>query len=93
MKYGTKLALQIFSLGIVIILIVFIVFNNQNHKNIINRELQHSISNAEVVSVNFEQRLLEKVKTSRTLSISTIFKNALQASNNSYGKLLKFPCF
>ena len=37
--------------------------------------------------MNMEQLLLEKVKTTQTLSITPILKEALEASNRSYNEL------
>ena len=87
MRYETKLALQIFALGTIILLIGFYAAYRYNYVTGMQYEFQHSKSLVEEVSVNFEQRLLEKVKTNRTLSCAPILKKALKASNNSYSSL------
>ena len=89
MKYETKLALQIFTLGIIILLIGFFVIYRFNYNNSLQHELQYTTSLVDEVSVNFEQRLLEKAKTNQTFSITPIFRTALNESNNTYSSLSK----
>ena len=85
MKYENKLSLQIFILGTIILLIVYYVAYRYNYLNIIQIELEHTSELVDELSVNFEQRLLEKVKTNKTLSTTSLLKNKLIESNNTYG--------
>ncbi len=85
MKYETKLSLQIFILGTIILLIGYYIAYRYNYMTNMQHELIHTNVIANELSVNFEQRLLEKVKTNRTLSVTPILKNKLIESNNTYG--------
>ncbi len=87
MRYQTKLALQIFVLGAIILSIGLYASYRHNYNTIIKHELVHTVSLVDEVSVDFERQLLEKVKTNQTLSITPIIKDALKTSNNSYDSL------
>ena len=87
MKFETKLAFNIFILGLFILLIVFFISYEHNYKANLQMELHHSNSIAIEMSENFEQLLIEKVKINQTLSISPTLKNTLKKSNNSFAFL------
>ena len=89
MKYETKLSLQIFLFGTIIFFIGYYIIYRYNYKTIIQKELEHTSSLVDELSKYFEQRLLEKVKTNQTLSITPIVKNKLIESNNTYGNTVK----
>ncbi|MBT3210162.1 MAG: HAMP domain-containing protein [Bacteroidetes bacterium] len=82
MKYETKLSLQIFIIGTIILSIGFYTSYNYNYKTQLDYELGHTVKMINRVSSHFEQLLLEKTKTNQTLSIAPIIKNALISSNN-----------
>ncbi|MCK5145361.1 HAMP domain-containing histidine kinase [bacterium] len=87
MKYETKLALQIFTLGTIILAIGLFTAYRYNSRAILQHELNHTELVVDAVSGNFEQLLLEKVKTNQTLSITPIINNALITSNCTFGNL------
>lgn len=82
MKYETKLALQIFIIGTIILSIGLYATYRYNYSIIIQHELHNTVSIADEVSVNFGQQLKEKIKTNRTLSIAPILINAVKISNS-----------
>lgn len=86
MKYETKLSLQIFTLGTIVLIIGYFIVYKYSYSEIIQIELKHTNSIVNELSVDFEQRLLEKVKTNRTLSITPTIKTELIESNNIYSK-------
>ena len=87
MKYESKLVIQIFSIGTIILLFGLFVAYRYSYLSNLQRELQHTISLVDEVSLNIEKLMLEKVKTNRTLSIAPILKKALKTSNNNYDRL------
>ncbi len=89
MKYRTKLALRIFTIGTVILSIVMYAVYRYNYKTTIQKELHYTSLAADEIARSVEQRLLEKVKTNQTLSIAPIIINTLKTSNHTYGSLSK----
>ena len=87
MRYKTKLALQIFIAGSVMLSIILYAGYKYNYNKAIQHELDHTYFSVEKAAVSIEQRLLEKVKTNQTLSITPIIVNALKLSNNTFGSL------
>ncbi|MBE9467362.1 MAG: HAMP domain-containing protein [Bacteroidetes bacterium] len=87
MKYKNKLALQIFTVGSIILFFVLYAAFRYNYESTILQELNYTVSIVDEVAVNVQHQLLEKIKTNQTLSITPILKNAIKASNNKYGSL------
>jgi len=83
MKYETKLALQIFIIGTIILSIGLYATYRYNYSTIVQQELHHTASIVDEVSVNFGQQLIEKIKTNQTLSIVPILINAVKTSNST----------
>ncbi len=87
MRYAIKLGLNIFILGVIILSVAMFTVYRSEENSAINSELQQAASIADATSINLEQLLLEKVKTTQTLSIMPILKAALEESNRSYSQL------
>jgi len=86
MNYEKKLSLQIFILGTIILSVGFYIAYSYNQKIIIQQELENTKYIVKELSDNFGQRLLEKVKTNKTLSAAPIIRNKLIESNSTYGQ-------
>ncbi len=87
MRYAIKLGLKIFILGVIVLFIALFAVYHGNYNSIINNEFQHTASVVNAISTNLEKLLAEKIKITKTLSITPILKEALEASNRSYRKL------
>ena len=70
MNFALKQSLKIFLTGLIVIIITMIIIYKQHYNNLLEHELIHTQYMVDEVSSRFEQQLLEKVKTTKTLAIN-----------------------
>jgi PAS domain S-box-containing protein len=87
MNLAQNQALKIFLTSIIILFFCIFVIHKYNIKSITDNHLQYSKNIVNESSVSVESHLLQKIKMIRTIAVSPTLVEALEASNDNFGKL------
>ena len=87
MRYATKLTVNIFIVGVIILFMALLAVYYGNYNTTLDNEFEHTASVVKEASEDLEQLLSEKIKTAQALAATPILKEALAASNRSYSAL------
>ena len=87
MNFALNQSLKIFLTGLIVVIFTLIIIHKQYYNNLLDNELMHTQYIVNEISIRFEQQLIEKVKTTKTLAIAPVILTALSESNAHFGLL------
>jgi len=87
MNFALKQSLKIFLTSLAILIIAMIIIYYYSYNNISNDQLEYTESLVEEISGSIEQHILEKVKTTKAITIAPVIMKALNESNAQYNVL------
>jgi len=87
MTFAKNQSLKIFIASFIILLIGIIIVYSYSYNRITKEQLKFADEIVSEISASMEYNFLEKVKTVKAIALAPVILNALQVSNEDYGRL------